>query len=165
MGEAPHTNVPAPSFDIVLRGYDRAQVDQFVALLRAADGDTSALPDGHRPPSFDIVLRGYDRAQVDQWIAEATGESAPSAPAPAREGVRLPGTYAAPAFDVVLRGYDRTRVDPVVRRVVATLARDGSAKPVTRVEIAAAAFRRALFGYDRDQVDAWLREIAPRLPD
>lgn len=128
MGEAPHTNVPAPSFDIVLRGYDRAQVDQFVALLRAADGDTSA-------------------------------------PAPAREGVRLPGTYAAPAFDVVLRGYDRTRVDPVVRRVVATLARDGSAKPVTRVEIAAAAFRRALFGYDRDQVDAWLREIAPRLPD
>lgn len=111
------------------------------------------------------MLRGYDRAQVSQWIAEATGESAPSAPAPAREGVRLPGTYAAPAFDVVLRGYDRTRVDPVVRRVVAALARDGSAKPITRVEVEAVAFRRALFGYDRDQVDAWLRENAPRLPD
>ncbi|MFF7986571.1 DivIVA domain-containing protein [Streptomyces sp. NPDC007901] len=50
-------------FEIVRRGYDRAQVDAYLARLA---GDT--VPDA--PPVFDIARRGYDRAQVDARLAE-----------------------------------------------------------------------------------------------
>ena len=50
-------------FDIVRRGYDRAQVDEYLRLL--ATGLAPAAP-----PSFDIARRGYDRAQVDARIAQ-----------------------------------------------------------------------------------------------
>ena len=50
-------------FAIVRRGYDRGQVDAYLAQLTAG-----AAPD--RPPAFDLARRGYDRAQVDARIAE-----------------------------------------------------------------------------------------------
>ncbi|MFF4314654.1 DivIVA domain-containing protein [Streptomyces sp. 900105755] len=50
-------------FEIVRRGYDRAQVDAYLALLAAG-----TAPDA--PPAFDIMRRGYDRAQVDARLAE-----------------------------------------------------------------------------------------------
>jgi DivIVA domain-containing protein len=50
-------------FEIVRRGYDRAQVDAYLALL------TSGTAPG-TPPVFDIARRGYDRAQVDARLAE-----------------------------------------------------------------------------------------------
>jgi DivIVA domain-containing protein len=50
-------------FDIARRGYDRAQVDAFLARLT-----TGSAPGA--PPAFDIVRRGYDRAQVDARIAQ-----------------------------------------------------------------------------------------------
>ena len=50
-------------FDIVRRGYDRAQVD---AYLRDLAGGTAPAA----PPAFDLARRGYDRAQVDARIAE-----------------------------------------------------------------------------------------------
>ncbi|MFD5798902.1 DivIVA domain-containing protein [Streptomyces diastatochromogenes] len=50
-------------FDIARRGYDRAQVDAYLAHLA-----TGTAPD--TPPAFDIVRRGYDRAQVDARVAE-----------------------------------------------------------------------------------------------
>ncbi|MEU2618912.1 DivIVA domain-containing protein [Streptomyces sp. NPDC007157] len=52
-------------FEIVRRGYDRAQVDAYLALLAAG-----TAPDA--PPVFDIVRRGYDRAQVDTRLAGPT---------------------------------------------------------------------------------------------
>ncbi|MEU6550822.1 DivIVA domain-containing protein [Streptomyces sp. NPDC046915] len=54
-------------FDIARRGYDRDQVDAYLALLTAGAG-----PDVP-PPAFDIVRRGYDRAQVDARVAELRG--------------------------------------------------------------------------------------------
>ena len=159
MGETPHDSVPTPSFDVVLRGYDRAQVDEFVARLRAADGGTSPP----ERPAFAVVLRGYGRGQVDRWVSGATG-AAPKERRAEPGGVRLPGAYSVPVFDVVLRGYDRRRVDPLLRRVAATLAGDGSTAPVTRSEVEGVELRPALLGYDRAQVDAWLKETLPRLP-
>ncbi|GAA3796686.1 hypothetical protein GCM10022403_033220 [Streptomyces coacervatus] len=50
-------------FEIVRRGYDRTQVDAYLAQLVAG-----TAPDA--PPAFDIARRGYDRAQVDARIAE-----------------------------------------------------------------------------------------------
>ncbi len=48
---------PGTEFSIVLRGYDRAQVDRAIAEAEA----------GRKPSdtSFWIALRGYDRAEVD----------------------------------------------------------------------------------------------------
>ena len=50
-------------FDIVRRGYDRAQVDAYLRLLAAGTAPAE-------PPAFDLSRRGYDRAQVDARIAE-----------------------------------------------------------------------------------------------
>ncbi|MFE2099118.1 MULTISPECIES: DivIVA domain-containing protein [unclassified Streptomyces] len=53
-------------FDIVRRGYDRAQVDAYLAGLAAGTAPGA-------PPVFDIARRGYDRAQVDARLAELRG--------------------------------------------------------------------------------------------
>lgn len=53
-------------FDIVRRGYDRAQVDAYLRLLSAGQAPAA-------PPAFDLARRGYDRAQVDARIAELGG--------------------------------------------------------------------------------------------
>ncbi|MFG2121568.1 DivIVA domain-containing protein [Streptomyces sp. NPDC048710] len=50
-------------FDIVRRGYDRAQVDAYLTRLAAGTAPGT-------PPAFDVVRRGYDRAQVDTRLAE-----------------------------------------------------------------------------------------------
>ncbi|MFI2206936.1 DivIVA domain-containing protein [Streptomyces sp. NPDC020192] len=50
-------------FEIARRGYDRAQVDAYLARLA-----TGTAPEA--PPVFDIVRRGYDRAQVDARVAQ-----------------------------------------------------------------------------------------------
>ncbi|MGW4815077.1 hypothetical protein ACWEPB_26030 [Kitasatospora cineracea] len=49
-----------PTFDLVRRGYDRAQVDAHLALPPAQRS---------RPAAFDLARRGYDRAQVDRALA------------------------------------------------------------------------------------------------
>ncbi|MGW0735609.1 DivIVA domain-containing protein [Streptomyces sp. NPDC002851] len=48
-------------FQIVRRGYDRAQVDAFVETLSAAAPLEPSL-------SFDVVRRGYDCGQVDAYL-------------------------------------------------------------------------------------------------
>ncbi|WP_316529553.1 hypothetical protein [Kitasatospora brasiliensis] len=50
-------------FDLVRRGYDRPQVDSYLAALSQA-GPPPA------PPAFQIRWRGYDREQVDARIAD-----------------------------------------------------------------------------------------------
>jgi DivIVA domain-containing protein len=68
-------------FDVVLRGYDRVQVDEVVQLVGAALRDAT-------PPTreqaraavgaarFSVVLRGYDRTQVDAYLAGAARQLA-----------------------------------------------------------------------------------------
>ncbi|PWK52069.1 DivIVA domain-containing protein [Actinoplanes xinjiangensis] len=58
-------------FTIVLRGYDRQQVDALLgraSAALAAGGDAAQRArarDALRAADFAVVLRGYDRAQVD----------------------------------------------------------------------------------------------------
>lgn len=66
--------MPKPSgfrgFDVVLRGYDRHQVDRYLAALAEADSPVG-------PPSFPIVTRGYDRRQVDARITDLLADRPP----------------------------------------------------------------------------------------
>jgi DivIVA domain-containing protein len=60
-------------FAVVLRGYDRAQVDATIEAGRAAavhgsDDERSAARAMLTDVTFDVVLRGYDRIQVDAAV-------------------------------------------------------------------------------------------------
>ncbi|MFB7677750.1 hypothetical protein ACFC26_40900 [Kitasatospora purpeofusca] len=59
-------------FDLVRRGYERAQVDEYFAL-----------PPHRRPanPQFDLVRRGYHRDQVDEAV-RLSGWTEPVPPGP-----------------------------------------------------------------------------------
>jgi cell division septum initiation protein DivIVA len=66
----------APSFPVVLRGYDRFQVDETIQLVRDAVRSTDPVlrtraRDAAAARSFSIVLRGYDRRPVDSYLADA----------------------------------------------------------------------------------------------
>ncbi|MEU8540771.1 hypothetical protein AB0C52_12440 [Streptomyces sp. NPDC048717] len=50
-------------FELVRRGYDRHQVDQYISELCATKSPAA-------PPAFRIAWRGYDRAQVDECVEE-----------------------------------------------------------------------------------------------
>ncbi|MGW1055024.1 DivIVA domain-containing protein [Streptomyces sp. NPDC001118] len=50
-------------FELVRRGYDRAQVDAYLTRLTSGTAPEA-------PPVFDIVRRGYDRTQVDARVAQ-----------------------------------------------------------------------------------------------
>jgi DivIVA domain-containing protein len=62
-------------FDLVVRGYDRVQVNLF---MQAAKWALSHVDDPSRPEvldelqntRFDVVLRGFDRDQVDRYVAD-----------------------------------------------------------------------------------------------
>jgi hypothetical protein len=47
---------------IVLRGYDRRQVDAYLTELEAATTRPSS------PPEFTIAFRGYERPGVDAYV-------------------------------------------------------------------------------------------------
>jgi hypothetical protein len=65
------------AFNIVLRGYDRVEVDDHRQRLRDLRG-SAGLPADIAPPDFSIVVRGYDRAEVDAAIAELTAAASSS---------------------------------------------------------------------------------------
>jgi DivIVA domain-containing protein len=97
-----------PSFTVRWRGYERTQVQQWIARL--ADGSWL----GERP-EFTIVLRGYDRDEVDRFAGpQPTGATEPGAP----EGHAM----GAPEFTIVLRGYEQREVDRFVDDAQARIA-------------------------------------------
>jgi len=57
---------PPDGFTVVLRGYDRMQVEDWAGRVRR-----SAPP--YPMPSFRVVFRGYDRVEVDRWVRHVTG--------------------------------------------------------------------------------------------
>ncbi|MFE3179667.1 serine/threonine-protein kinase [Streptomyces violascens] len=61
LGRAARTPVAArPEFELVRRGYDRSQVDSYLAQP----------PERRVPnPVFDLARRGYDRGQVDSYLS------------------------------------------------------------------------------------------------
>ncbi|MFB7618708.1 hypothetical protein [Kitasatospora sp. NPDC056181] len=55
-------------FDLVRRGYDRGQVDGFLAALETGEAPA-------QPPRFKIVWRGYDREQVEAHVRGLLGRA------------------------------------------------------------------------------------------
>ncbi|UQU62441.1 DivIVA domain-containing protein [Couchioplanes caeruleus] len=72
----------ADTFTVVLRGYDRAQVD---AAIGRADAALSSGSETMRASAradlagqaFDRVLRGYDTREVDRALTELLGGLGP----------------------------------------------------------------------------------------
>lgn len=54
------TEMPRPEFKLVMRGYDRREVDRYLARL---PGDP-----GLAVPRFVQVMRGYDPEEVERYV-------------------------------------------------------------------------------------------------
>ena len=96
-----------PDFTVVLRGYDRTQVDQAISRL------LSSPPGSFVVPEFDIVMRGYERTQVDSYMRQRAGALVTNGSA---RGL------APPSFSVVGQGYERAQVDKFVHQAIARIA-------------------------------------------
>ncbi|WP_176985241.1 DivIVA domain-containing protein [Asanoa ishikariensis] len=105
----------AEPLTMALRGYDRAQVDAWLAscrtLLPAPTPDSSFRP--------TIVLRGYRIAETDALFAKA--EAAIGENDPFRRAAAL-RAIAEARLPVSFRGYDRGQVDAHLSRVTEALA-------------------------------------------
>lgn len=171
-------------FRVVVRGYDRPQVD---ALMARVDGTIGAAPLTGPPVTaaelasirgaFDITVRGYERPAVDGAIDEAiavlggapplVGSDAaagPSVPAqvPARSRAEMLQRLQSISFTTtrVRAGYDTTEVDRFLERVQAALTGVGPAlraDDIRDVEFSTTMLRA---GYDEEEVDALLDELA-----
>lgn len=176
-------------FPVVLRGYERAQVDALIAridgTLGRGDGDDQdqQASTGHaqgrgmpisadevRKTRFDIVLRGYDQRAVDELLQESIRRLAA---ADRRSKTRRPVVGARWLIDWIenaqfgssgLRsGYDVRDVDAFLDRVVTGLR--GMAPQVTPEDIMQSRFRAVRFGpgYDEEEVDLFLDQLAAAL--
>ncbi|MFC8849632.1 MULTISPECIES: DivIVA domain-containing protein [unclassified Micromonospora] len=58
-----------PHFVIVLRGYDRSEVDGYVQWAKRCDQSSSGARTW-RPAVFRTSVRGYDQAQVDTYVRQ-----------------------------------------------------------------------------------------------
>jgi cell division septum initiation protein DivIVA len=96
-----------PDFTVVIRGYDRTQVDKAISRL------LSSPPGSFVVPKFDIVMRGYERTQVDAYMRRWAGLAVTNGSAPA---------LAPPSFSVVMQGYERAQVDKFVHQAIARIA-------------------------------------------
>src|SRR3569833_3409339 len=100
---------------VVLRGYDRIQVEQVITQLA---GGTQPKP-AHVDLPFTMVLRGYDRGDVAALVAfimQALAAECAVERGSAAEKVR------SARFEIRLRGYDRAEVDRFLHWAVGELA-------------------------------------------
>ncbi|OLT38231.1 hypothetical protein BJF79_27755 [Actinomadura sp. CNU-125] len=157
---------------IVLRGYDRFQVDGLLEEIGAAlNGGAPLTADDVRTRRFDIVLRGYDPQAVDELVCECIRELQAAGPIKDRAGrprvhpgwliswienARFPGGR-------LRMGYDVRDVDRFLERVIAGLR--GTAPPVTPADVRASVFRTIRLGpcYDVHEVDAFLAQLTDAL--
>jgi len=63
-------------FNVVLRGYDVAQVDAMLERIRTALASTdrvmrTSVRDELNHSAFPVRLRGYDRLEVDEYLRRA----------------------------------------------------------------------------------------------
>ncbi|GAA2366690.1 DivIVA domain-containing protein [Dactylosporangium salmoneum] len=95
---------------VVLRGFDRAQVDGAIAgLASRLGGSPEPTPSpGRVAVEFARVLRGYDMAAVDRLVEQVEG-----ALAAGNAGARAEAAAAVrnAAFALKFGGYDRHEVD------------------------------------------------------
>ncbi|MEU5989676.1 DivIVA domain-containing protein [Spirillospora sp. NPDC047418] len=157
---------------VVLRGYDRTQVDTLLRRVsQALDGGPPISAEEVRGTRFDVVLRGYDSRSVDELLRECIRELQARAPIGERPG----RPRAQPAWLInwiqnarfsgarLRSGYDVRDVDAFLDRVVAGLR--GAAPAVTARDVRESAFRvvRLGPGYDEQEVDRFLVQLAGAL--
>lgn len=163
-------------------GYDRTQVEAFLARARATfegTGATDAEPltaDDVREIGFAVVRRGFDIAAVDQALGrieeafaarerrralDAAGPEAwvESARAEAQEildHLRRPKRHRFARTTVFGHGYSPAEVDTVADRISEFLS---SGAPLEADQVRHAAFRMVRRGYREEQVDALLDAV------
>lgn len=157
---------------VVLRGYDRDQVDALLRrIAQALNGGPPMSADEVRKTRFDVVLRGYEPRAVDELVRECIRELQAMAPISERPG----RPRAQPAWLInwiqnarfsgagLRSGYDVRDVDAFLDRIVAGLR--GTAPPVTARDVRESAFRvvRLGPGYDEQEVDRFLLQLASAL--
>jgi DivIVA domain-containing protein len=157
---------------VVLRGYDRNQVDALLKRIsQALDGGPPVSADEVRGTRFDVVLRGYEHRAVDELLRECIRELQVRAPIGERPG----RPRAQPGWLInwiqnarfsgagMRSGYDVRDVDAFLARVIAGLR--GAAPPVTARDMRESAFRvvRLGPGYDEQEVDRFLLQLAAAL--
>ncbi|QFG25489.1 DivIVA domain-containing protein [Actinomadura sp. WMMB 499] len=157
---------------VVLRGYDREQVDGLLEeIRRSLNGGAPLTADEVRARRFDVVLRGYDPRAVDELVCECIRDLQAAGPIGERAGrprvhpdwliswiqnARFPSVR-------VRTGYDVRDVDAFLERVIAGLR--GTAPPVTPADVRASVFRmtRLSPGYDVGEVDTFLTQLTDAL--
>jgi DivIVA domain-containing protein len=157
---------------VVLRGYDRRQVEALLQRVeRALAGGAVVSADEVRAARFDVVLRGYEPRAVDDLLGERIRDL--RAAVATRRRVGRPRVHAGWLVNWIqgarfagtgLRtGYDVRDVDAFLGRVVAGLR--GQAAPVTARDVRECVFRTVRFGpgYDETEVDDFLRQLAGAL--
>lgn len=163
---------PSARLPVVLRGYDRDQVDGLLKRIsQALNGGPPMAADEVRGTRFDVVLRGYEPRAVDELVRECIREleaSGPIAGRPARSRANpswlITWIQNARFSGAGLRsGYDVRDVDAFLARVIAGLR--GVAPPVSARDIRESAFRvvRLGPGYDEQEVDRFLVQLASAL--
>ncbi|TYK48308.1 DivIVA domain-containing protein [Actinomadura decatromicini] len=163
---------PSARLPVVLRGYDRDQVDGLLKRIsQALNGGPPMDADEIRVTRFDVVLRGYEPRAVDELVRECIREleaRGPIADRPARpranpswlinwiQNARFSGAG-------MRSGYDVRDVDAFLDRVIAGLR--GAAPPVSARDIRESTFRvvRLGPGYDEQEVDRFLVQLASAL--
>jgi DivIVA domain-containing protein len=107
---------------VVLRGFDRRQVDDAIASLVAQlEGADPAPTAGEPAPTaeFDVNLRGYEAAAVDRLVAQVE-RALTSGNATTRAEAAAAVRQAA--FPVKFRGYSRFQVDRYLEQMARELA-------------------------------------------
>jgi hypothetical protein len=171
-------------FAVVLRGYDRHDVDVLLqqanlALLSTDPAIRAAAKRALKRPTLRVRLRGYDRGEVDRHCRRLFVELRSQRPdaegqRPDAEGQRPDAEGQRPdedvategpaGFSVVLRGYDRAAVDALVQRANDALGgTDAAVRAAVRTALRSPAIPVVLRGYDRHEVDAHLQRLASRL--
>jgi hypothetical protein len=146
------------TFTVVLRGYDRSEVDQMLAdvdeaLTTGSEIARAGALETLRKTRFSRVLRGYAVEEVDGAVQDRLRRLG-GEPEPPRPPV---------SFTVVLRGYDMAEVDRLLSQAdEAQASTSGSLRASARAALTTAVFGERLRGYSREQVD---REIQRRLED
>lgn len=171
-------------FPVALRGYQRRDVEVFIARLEGTLGrgplaDKPATSAEVSAVRFPIVFRGYREQPVDDALAAYEAELA------AREGLlleastrllrgrprhaeidRLTAFIATSTFKTVRlgTGYVEQEVDAFLDQVIASL-RDRDADPIGAADVQAVRFSitRRHAGYRETDVDRFLDQLATRL--
>jgi DivIVA domain-containing protein len=146
-------------FMVMMRGYDRAEVDQLLARAEQAVGSSdaglrAAVSSELQAARLRDCLRGYSRVQVDQKIEQLARELGAGQHTSAGQGV--------PAqFRIMMRGYDRAEVDQLLGRAQqATASSDAGVRAAACHDLQTARFRDRLRGYSRVQVNEKIAQLA-----